>query len=203
MAIDVEPNLSAPLSGSGNGEDSPKKGKLREGKKVCSYTSHLLVTDCRGIFPQIPEKRPEVRFLEVSEIPGINISPRFQRYLTAKKIKTDHPNGLSQESRSGKQLTSSLLHFLLTYFSVAVPATSGSSVSEASLLPPDALDNISVIASSDSSHDPSPRALQTHIADLEQEIRDSDFRLHFLYCQRLASLEMLHVAKNRAGHDKA
>lgn len=45
---------------------------------------------------------------------------------------------------------------------------------------------------------PSPQALFAHIGDLEQELRDADFRLQFLYRQRLAILELLTVAKGRA-----
>jgi len=70
------------------------------------------------------------------------------------------------------------------------------------LLPPGALDNISVIAAANSSQDPSPRALQAHIADLEQELRDADFRLYFLFRQRLSTLESLQAAKDRFEQNK-
>jgi hypothetical protein len=107
MVIDIEPNLS--LLPAGNSEDLPRKGKFREGKKVCPCSPHSAVNNCHDTSSQVAEKRPEVRFLEVSEIPGIIISPRFQRYMSGKRIKTDHLNGPSQEVRSSKCLRSSIL----------------------------------------------------------------------------------------------
>lgn len=79
----------------------------------------------------------------------------------------------------------------------AAVTTEGSSIAEASLLPQEALDNIAGVATSDSIPHPSLQALQSHQADLEQEVRDIDFRLHFMYRQRLATLELLNTAKDR------
>jgi hypothetical protein len=59
------------------------------------------------------------------------------------------------------------------------------------------LDNITGALTSDSIQNPSSQALQAHFADLEQEVRDIDFRLHFMYRQRLSTLELLNAAKSR------
>lgn len=61
----------------------------------------------------------------------------------------------------------------------------------------EALDSISAIAAAGPDSSPSLQALQTHIADLEQEVRDADFRLHFLFRQRLATIELLNTARSR------
>jgi hypothetical protein len=108
MAVDSEPASSTAAPVPGNAEDPSKKGKANQGKKVCTCAPHVLDTNCRNS-TQTPEKRPEVRFLEVSEIPGITISPRFQKYLNIKRIKTDHPN-VSQEARPGKRIHSSFFY---------------------------------------------------------------------------------------------
>lgn len=100
MVVDNVASQIATSSGSA-ADDPSKKGKAKEGKKVCSCAPHILVNNCRGPLSQVPEKRPEVRFIEVSDIPGITISSRFQKYLSAKRIKVDHPNGSSQDTRSG------------------------------------------------------------------------------------------------------
>jgi hypothetical protein len=97
---------SAPVT-LGNSEESSKKGKAREIKKVSSYLFIILSLFVNFLL-QTPEKRPEVRFLEVSAIPGITINPRFQKYLSIKKIKLDHLNGSSLETRSSEQTDPSL-----------------------------------------------------------------------------------------------
>lgn len=63
---------------------------------------------------------------------------------------------------------------------------------------PEVLNSISTIVAGSSTEHPSLQALNAHIADIEQEVRDLDFRLHFLYRQRLAALELLSTAKSRA-----
>jgi len=98
----------------------------------------------------------------------------------------------------------SLFNFFVTPNSASlVVITEGTSTSGACLLPQEALDDISAIVATDAVNNPSVRALQTHIADLEQEVRDADFRLYFLYRQRLAHLEMLSTAKSRVEPLKA
>ena len=190
MIVDNESVTSATPINSGNGEESPKKGKFRDNKKVCPHVGHHhSFTPC-GSLSQVPEKRPEVRFLEVSEIPGITIGSRFQKVLSAKKQKTDHLNS------SGSCL---FIHsFLLCSSQFIAGSIEGPLVSEASLLPQEALDNIASSAASDLSIDPSMQALQANVADLEQEIRDLDFRLHFMYRQRQSTLALLNTAKSRA-----
>lgn len=65
------------------------------------------------------------------------------------------------------------------------------------------LNSVGTIVAGSSTELPSLQALHTHIADIEQEVRDLDFRLHFLYRQRLAALELLGIAKSRAEKFKA
>jgi hypothetical protein len=79
----------------------------------------------------------------------------------------------------------------------------GASSSGTGLMSQEVLHNISTIVAGSSSENPSSQALDAHIADLEQEVRDLDFRLYFLYRQRLAALELLSTAKSRAEKYKA
>ena len=97
MTVDNDSAPSSAPVASGSTEDSSKKGKVKEVKKVSSCFSFLSSYDRQLQLFQTPEKRPEVRFIEVSEIPGITISPRFQKYLTIKKFKADHPSHPPQE----------------------------------------------------------------------------------------------------------
>jgi len=90
----------------------------------------------------------------------------------------------------GDRTLHSFNHSICLFSADAPPSENGN------LLPRDALDNIVAISAADSGNVPSLRALQTHVADLEQEIRDVDFRLHFLYRQRLANIEKLNAAKS-------
>ena len=46
--------------------------------------------------------------------------------------------------------------------------------------------------------DPSPTALLAHIADLEQDVRNIEFRLQFLYHNRLSALDLLAIARRQA-----
>jgi hypothetical protein len=102
MAVDNDNAPSSAPVASGSTEDSSKKGKAKEIKKVSSCFLFHRVSNHQLLFFQTPEKRPEVRFIEVSEIPGITISPRFQKYLTIKKFKADHPSHPPQENRSSE-----------------------------------------------------------------------------------------------------
>lgn len=44
---------------------------------------------------------------------------------------------------------------------------------------------------------PSVRALESHIDDLEMDVKNAEFRLQFLYNQRKASIELLVNAKRQ------
>lgn len=79
----------------------------------------------------------------------------------------------------------------------------GASSSETSLLSPEAHTVIRSIAAGSPVQNPSLQALTTHLADLEQELRDEDFRLQFLYRQRLATLELINTARSRVEKYKA
>jgi hypothetical protein len=63
-------------------------------------------------------------------------------------------------------------------------------------LPQETLDNIAGVAAESIQH-PSLQALHSHLADLEQEVRDLDFRLHFMYRQRVSTLELVNTARGR------
>lgn len=95
MAIDQENNPSNGCAGPVPIEESSssKKNKARETKKVghpFSCTPHSPITPHHPEnSSQVPEKRPEVRFIDFPEVPGIIIGPRFQKFL--KKMKVDHP----------------------------------------------------------------------------------------------------------------
>lgn len=69
--------------------------------------------------------------------------------------------------------------------------------SETGLLSQEALDTVRGIAEAVPSTKPSLQALTTHLSDLEQEVRDSDFRLQFMYNQRLATLALLKTVRDR------
>ena len=88
-------------------------------------------------------------------------------------------------------------------YGLSAVITASISSSEMGLLPRETLDSIAAIVAADSGADPSLKTLLSHIGDLEQEVRDADFRLHFLYRQRLATLSMLSTAKGRAEDYKA
>jgi hypothetical protein len=45
--------------------------------------------------------------------------------------------------------------------------------------------------------EPSTTALQAHVSDLEQELKNQDFRLQFLYNQRVSISQLLATAKNQ------
>ena len=73
----------------------------------------------------------------------------------------------------------------------------GASSSETGLLSPEAHNAICSIVAGAPIQNPSLRALNAYLADLEQELRDEDFRLQFLFRQRLATLELINTAKSR------
>lgn len=79
----------------------------------------------------------------------------------------------------------------------ANPATVDSMPSvESSLLPRDTLDAIQTM-SANLVTDPSLNALQAHISDLEQDLRNTEFRLQFLYHQRTTTLDLLAASKRQ------
>jgi len=89
-----------PDTGLSNAEEPSNKVKTPSGKKVfvlCPVSLHRALSNS---FFQTPEKRPEVRILEYSQVPGITISSRFQKFLSSKKAKTDHLNSQGQQNRS-------------------------------------------------------------------------------------------------------
>jgi hypothetical protein len=45
--------------------------------------------------------------------------------------------------------------------------------------------------------DPSSKALQAHIGDLEQDLRNTEFRLQFLYHLRTTTLDLLAAARRQ------
>jgi hypothetical protein len=47
--------------------------------------------------------------------------------------------------------------------------------------------------------EPSSDGLKAHISDLETDLRNTEFRLQFLYHQRNSTLELLKAARRRAG----
>jgi len=68
---------------------------------------------------------------------------------------------------------------------------------ETGLLSQEALDTVRGISEAAPVSKPSLQALKTHLVDLEQELLDSDFRLQFMYNQRLATLELLNTVRDR------
>ena len=142
------------------------------------------------------DKRPEVLFLEYYDIPGITICPRFlsiqKLASSAKKAKLDHASVSFDPSTSGKQ-RSCFLHLILIvnpiYFYLGKDASSGS------LLPDHIAQSIRGIVANVT--EPSPSALQAHVADLEQELKNQDFRLQLIYNQRSTTSSLLAAAKGQ------
>src|ERR1700675_4896170 len=193
MAVDSGTASSTASSVPRNTEDSSKKGKAGQGKKVCSCIPHVLDTNCRDS-TQTPEKRPEVRFQESPSVLA------FRSILTLRGSRLIIPMLLKRLALVSEY---TLHSFAPCDYGLSAVITASISSSEMGLLPRETLDSIAAIVAADSGADPSLKTLLSHIGDLEQEVRDADFRLHFLYRQRLATLSMLATAKGRAEDYKA
>ena len=128
-----------------------------------------------------------MRFLEFYEIPGITINRRLfviqKLASSAKKAKSDHisPGGQSYGSPLSFQ---------------SYPIT-GQSTAEAILPQETALAIQSIVAGS--TIEPTPEALQGYIAHLEEELRNTDFRLQFVYHERTSTSALLAEARRQAG----
>jgi len=73
----------------------------------------------------------------------------------------------------------------------------GQSTAEAILPQETALAIQSIVAGS--TIEPTPEALQGYIAHLEEELRNTDFRLQFVYHERTSTSALLAEARRQAG----
>lgn len=116
MSIDDTGTIPDPATGSSNAEEASNKAKASSNKKVPLQFQFSTLPRANTIRFKTPEKRPEVRLLEYSQVPGITITPRFQKFLSSKKVKTDHLNSQVQQSRPCKSILSSISSSARFYF---------------------------------------------------------------------------------------
>jgi hypothetical protein len=162
---------------------SQRKVKARKLKRLVFPLFLLtLIIPIQFLSFQAVEKRPEVRLLDYNSVPGITISPRFQKFF--KKTKLDHPTGDTQPG----------MHFLFSPNPISIKMSFlDAGPSETKLVSQEALNVARTLASSPG--EPSLQALQTHVAELEKELQNLEFRLQFMYNQRVSVLDHLSSAK--------
>jgi hypothetical protein len=78
-------------------------------------------------------------------------------------------------------------------------SSSSSVLEELGSLPSDTLTSLNALAAGPSV-EPSATALQTHMGDLEMELRNTEFRLQYLFQQRVSLLSLLSMAKSQANN---
>ena len=143
---------------------------------------------------QFAEKRPEVCFLEYYAIPNITICPQFLRIQklasAAKKAKLDHLNADPATAGNYRLYLFCLLFLDLIYFCLL-----GKDASSTSILPDNIVQSIRGLVANTT--EPSNAALQAHIADLEQELKNEDFRLQYIFSQRSTTSSLLAAAKGQ------
>ena len=136
----------------------------------CSFLG--LIISSRA-FLQVVEKRPEVRFLEYADIPGILKDSRllkFQKVVTAAKKHKSH------------------------HFATCPKAGPSHNLFEGGVLSNQTLEELYNVSPSG---DPSPETLTAQVADLEQEVRNLEFRLQFLLNQRNDACQWLASAREQ------
>jgi hypothetical protein len=177
MVIDFDSGSTDPaLRGSTmsnlNPEETPSKGKSKETKKVSQFICQTTNKTDKSfaLALQVVEKRPEVRFLEYADIPGILKDTRllkFQKLASAAKKHKSH------------------------HLATCSKAVSSLESVEGSVLSERVLEEIPRLCPGD----PSFTVVHAQVADMEQEVRNLEFRLQFLWNQRKDACQWLANAR--------
>jgi hypothetical protein len=193
-------NIDAPMplineSSSANCTESAKKSKGKDTKKVYSLSPCDFLDPHRRALPfQSSERRPEVRFLEYANIPGITQDKRLAKFqklaFNSKKLKAEHL-GAFNGKHSFRPCT--LVFHLriprnlnLLYTGSGAPRASETEYTFGSNLTPEELAGLQDI---NPSAEVTQDTILAQMEELEQELRNTEFRIHFLFRQRGSILE--------------
>jgi hypothetical protein len=123
---------------------------------------------------QPTEKRPEVRLLDFCDVPGMTFGPEYsfaQKVAFSKRPKTDHPS-----SSSGKSLFLFYDSSLIILRIATVDQTVKKNCSDAALDKGRFLSLGPVLV-------PSQNTMRAHLAELEADLVNVDFRLEYFFQQ--------------------
>jgi hypothetical protein len=196
MVIDIDaPMPSINESSSANCTESAKKSKGKDPKKVYSLSPCIFLDPHRCALPfQSSERRLEVRFLEYANIPGITQDKclaKFQKLaFNSKNLKAEHLGAFNgKHSFCPCTLVFHLhipynLNLLCT--GSGVPRASETEYTFGSNLTPEELSGLQEI---NPSTEVTRDTILAQVEELEQELRNTEFHIHFLFRQHGSILE--------------